>query len=237
MILKILEILAWGMMAQAAEFNFPGSISENDASLIVREFNSGFLMRVPSPFGGDGQYQSQGYVRTSFIDTSKVAKIGTTATPKDIQIHEFGFAKRLPFGFELGAQTSVSILDNDVQTYGGFARWGFTKAPLGQISLVAHGSSANFDDLISTNVYGSYLSYDLAYDDWSASVGAGFIRTTNSFDRDLFGATGDFETFNLARNYSHTLARLAYQWNRFSIAFQTDWMKTSFSSIELSYFF
>jgi hypothetical protein len=237
MILRLFVILFWGSLVYSADFNFPGALSESDASLIVREFNSGFLMRMPGAFIGEGNYQSQGYFRTSFIDTSRISKLGTTSTPRDVQIHEFGFAKKLPFGFELGAQTSVSILDNDVHTYGGFARWGFYQAPLGQISVVAHGSSANFDDLISTNVYGSYLSYDVSYEAWKASVGTGLVRTTNGFDRNLFGTTGDFVKFNIARNYSHSLARIAYQWNQMSLAFQTDWMKTSFSSVELAYFF
>ncbi len=220
----------------AAEFDFPTTLIEADIPTIVRSFNSGFLARTPMSLLGQAKFATQISLRVNLIDTEKVSRLGSQSKDEEVYIQEFSFAKKLPLNVELGVHASLSMLDRDINSFGGFARWGFKMYSWGGFSVTGHGASGNYKNLLGTNLYGGSLNMDLNVWLIHVSAGTGFIRSTNTFDPTLFGNTGQ-PSISYSKMYSHQNVKLSYNWDRYAITAQGDWIKEFFSSVMLSYLF
>lgn len=220
----------------AAQFEFPTALTEQDVPTIVRSFNSGFLARTPMSLLGQDDFSTQVSLRVNLIDTGKVSKLGNKSKDEEVQIQEFSFAKKLPLNVELGIHASLSMLDRDINSFGGFARWGFEMYPWGGFSFVGHGASGNYKSMLSANLYGGSVNIDVNVWLFQFSTGTGFVRSTNTFDPTLFGNVGR-PSVSYGKTYSHQNVKISYNWDRYAITAQGDWLKEFFSSINFSYLF
>jgi hypothetical protein len=223
----------------AADFNLPTGLSPADIPTIAQSFTSGFLTRTPVSLLGQNKYNSEVGIRVNSIDTGKVAKLGNRSKDEEVHIQEFSFSKQLPLDIELGIQSSLSMFDRDISTFGGYGRWGFYLFSWGGLSLVGHGTSANYKNLVGTNLYGGLLNIDMNVAMFHLSLGTGFLRSTSSFDPSLFiGYTGLPEASKTyGRIYGHQSVKLSYLWNNLSFSAQGDWLKDFFSSATIAYLF
>ena len=235
--LHALLILLLTSSIYAADFKLPSNLSQNDIPLISQSFASGFLTRTPVSLLGQDDFKTQVGIRVNTIDTSKVAKLGSKSENKEVQIQEFSFSKQLPLNVELGVHSSLSILDKDISTFGGYFRWAFQTLPGGNLSFVGHAGSGNFKNVIGTNLYGGSLCVDLNFWSMNLSLGTGTVRSTNTFDASLFGLTGNQASVNYAKMYSHQTVKLAFVMDNISISAQGDWLKEFFGSANLAYLF
>ncbi len=221
----------------AAEFSFPSNMTVDDIPIIVRSFNSGFLARAPIGLLGQDKYQTEITFRHSYINTSTVSKLGTGSQDHPVQVQEVLFSRQLPFDVELGVQSNLTMFDRNISTYGGYARWGLWNLPWGGVSLLGLSSSARYKSLMSANLYGGSLLFDLKLWQLSVSLGTGLMRTTNSFEASLFGTSGFAENQTYAKSFAHQSVKVAYFMNQFVLSIQADWLDRFFGSAELSYLF
>jgi hypothetical protein len=233
----VLYLILFSSVLYAADFNFPSNMQIQDIPVIVRTFNLGFLARTPLSLIGQDKYNTQISVRVNNIDTSKVARLGSQSKSDDVTIQEFSFSKKLPLDVELGAQASLSMLDRNINTFGGYARWGLFLYPWGTFSFIGHGTSGNYKSEIGMNLFGALLSFDTQLGPIHLSVGAGNIRSTNTFDSSLFGTTTAQQALTYSRIYSHQMAKLSYLWDGIYLNAQGDWLRDFFGSISIGYLF
>ena len=225
-------------LVSAANFNIPTGLTAADVPVIAQSFTAGFLNRTPVSLLGQDKFQTEVGIRVNSIDTEKVSKLGNRSKQSDVQIQEFSYSKQIPFNVELGVQSSLAILDRDISTFGGYARWGFYMFSWGGLSLVGHGTSANYKNVIGTNLYGSLINLDMNVWLMHLSLGTGFLRSTNNFDASLFTpVVNPAPDITYGRMYGHQTAKLSYLLNNVSISVQGDWLKDFFSSANISYLF
>ena len=225
-------------IAFASDFSIPTGLTDSDIPTIAQSFTSGFLTRTPVSLLGQDKYNTEIGLRVNTIDTEKVAKLGNKTKEEEVRIHEFSFSKQWPLDIELGVQSSLSMFDRDISTFGGYGRWGFYMFSWGGLSFVGHGTSANYKNLIGTNLYGGLLNLDMNIWMLHLSLGSGFLRSTNTFDSSLFTPVvnpGPGKTY--ARMYAHQTVKLSYLWNNLSFSAQGDWLKEFFSSANIAYLF
>ena len=220
----------------SADFDFPSNLTERDIPKIAKSFNSGFLARTPMSLLGQDKYNTQINLRVNFIDTSKVSKLGNQSKKEEVYIQEFSFSKQLPLNVELGIHTSLSMLDRDINTYGGYVRWGFKMYSWGGFSLMGSGASGNYKSILGSNLYGGTFNIDVNLWSIHMSAGSGFIRSTNTFDPSIFGNTGQ-PSVTYGKMYSHQNIKISYLWDQFSLNGQVDWLKDFFSSVSIAYLF
>ncbi len=220
----------------AAEFKFPTTLTENDIPTIVRSFNTGFLARTPMSLLGQDDFSTQINLRVNLIDTGKVSKLGSQSKDEEVYIQEFSFAKKLPLNVEMGIHASLPMLNRDINSFGGFVRWGFKMYSWGGFSIAGLAASGNYKNLLGTNLYGGSVNMDVNLWLIHVSAGTGFIKSTNTFDPTLFGNTGQ-PSVSYGKMYSHQNIKLSYNWDCYAITAQGDLMKEFFSSVSLAYLF
>ena len=231
-------ILFVSQIIYASNFDIPTGLTNSDIPTIAQSFTSGFLTRTPVSLIGQDKYKTEVGIRVNTIDTEKVCKLGNGSKEEEVRIQEFSFTKQLPLDVELGVQSSLSIFDRDISTFGGYGRWGFYMFSWGGLSLTGHGTSANYKNVIGTNLYGGNVNLDMNLWMMHLSLGTGFVRSTNRFDSSLFTPVvnpGPGNTYG--RTYSHQSVKLSYLWNNLSFSAQGDWLKNFFSSANIAYLF
>ena len=232
---RLLFPLIFPQLLWAEPFNFPSNMTINDISTVVQSFTTGFLTRTPLSLLGQDKYKTQVGLEVITISVDKVSKLGSGSSNKDIQFQELSLSKRLPLDVEMGFQSSLPIMDRDVNAYGGYIRWAYEVYPWGSLSLLAHGASAQYKNILGANLYGAALNLDFIWQDFSISFGTGFVRSTNTFEPQLFGGTGPFITYG--RQYAHQTVKISYLMKEFAISAQADWLKAFYGSFMLGYFF
>ncbi len=233
---RSLYLIFASLLTNAADFEFPSGLTDQDVPAIVKSFNSGFLTRTSINLLGLEDYNTQVNFRFNFIDTKKISKLGNGSKKEEVKLQELTFSKKLPLNTEIGLHSSLSIFDRDISSYGGYVRWEFFLTSWGGVNLLGHAASGNYKNVLGTNLYGSSLNIDLNLWSFYFSAGSGFVRTTNTFDPILFGTT-DQPAVTYGKLYSHQNVKLSYLWNNFSLTGQLDWVKDFFSSMSISYLF
>jgi hypothetical protein len=237
---QILLILFSSNFGLCANFDIPSGLSVFDVPIITRSFASGFLTRTPISLLGQEKYSTEISFRVNTIDTEKVSKLGNSSKDEGVRVQEFAFTKKLPFDFEFGIQSSLSMFDRDISSFGGYGRWAFRSFEWGRLSVLAHGTSANFKNVLGTNLYGGLMSVDTNFWVFGLSLGTGVLRTTSTFDPSLFmnfNSNSPEPSYTYGRMYSHQSVKLSYGWQNLSFSAQGDWLKDFFSSINVSYLF
>lgn len=234
LILGVLSLFFF-ISAYATEFEFPDNMSADSARKIVEYFGVGFVGRAPMSLINQGDHQTQVSLGWNMIDTKKLSKLGSGTEDKPVQYQELHFSKVLPYDVELGLQSNLLILDNDLSTFGGFFRWSFVKNPYWGLSLLGHGASANFKSEMGINLYGGLLSVDIDLKRILISIGTGQLRTTTTFQPQVFGGTGT--SVRVAKHFPHQCVRVTYNSGRWNLSGQNDWIKDFHSSVMLGYLF
>jgi hypothetical protein len=224
--------------AQAASFVFPTNMSESDIPKIVQSFNSGFVAREPLTLVGQDKFKTEVTARLNTIDTKTVSKLGDRSSERDVQVTEIGFAKKIPFNVELGLYLNSTLFNRDVRSFGGYTRWGFQQNPWGDFSFLVHGSSASYKNLIGTNIYGILLGFDTQVWVLHVEAGVGALRMTNNFDASLFQNSGsDQSDVTYGKTFSHQFIKAVYVWDNIAVGGQVDWIRSPFTSVDVTYLF
>ncbi len=212
-----------------------------DAARVVDRFGLGFMGKSPAAVEKD-RFRSQLNISWNWIDTKEVSKLGVGTEDETVQYQEVHFIQELPFQVEIGLRASLMMLEKNISSFGGFARWGFFDRPYARLSLVAHGSSANFRSLMGVNFYGTLLEADIFFRSFILTAGLGNLRSTASFKAQIFNQggvplTGQQPDVRVSRNYSHQMFRLTYITGRWSLSAQSDSLKEIYNSFLLGYLF
>lgn len=220
-----------------AEFSFPSGLSDSQAEQLMNTFGVGFLGKWPTSFSRD-QYQTQVNVSWNQIDTEKVSRLGSGTDNELVEYPELHFSQELPYQVELGLHASLLGLDNSMNSFGGFVRWGLHEAPYGRLSFVAHATGANYRSVMAMNLYGMLMEADLYLRNLILTAGIGQLRSTASFHTQIFGLTGDQPTVRASKVYAHQMLRASYLAGHWNIGVQGDSIKeSSFMGLILGYVF
>jgi len=222
-----------------AEFSFPTGLNSSDAEKLIDTFGVGFVGKWPASFFYE-KYQTQVGVSWNYIDTEEVSKLGAGADEEPVEYQEFHFSQELPYQVDIGVHTSLLGLDNSMNTYGGFVRWGFYPFSFGRLAFTAHATSANYRSLIAMNLYGTVLEADFYFKNLVLTAGAGRLRTTVSFHESVFGINSGGSggpKIRAAKIYSHQFLRASYRAGNWNLGVQSDYIKESRTGLILGYLF
>lgn len=219
-----------------AQYSFPAGLQQSEAKKILERFGVGFLGKPTASFFQDS-HRSQIALNWNWVDTSEISKLGNGNQDRGVQYQEIQFSQELPFQVELGLRANLLMLNSAVSTYGGFVRWTFANLPFGALALRAHGSSANYRNLMAINFSGGLVEADFAWSSWILSVGVGQLKTTAQFKASVFGQAGSQPLIRAGDSYLHHMMRLSYSWNRWSLTAHSDQIRDRHNSLILGYVF
>lgn len=221
-----------------AEFSFPSGLSTSQAEKLVDTFGVGFIGKWPTSFS-QNKYRTQLNVSWNQINTKEVAKLGSGTEDELVQYQEFHFTQTLPYQVDIGLRASLLGLDNSMNTYGGFVRWGFYSFPFGRIAFGVHATSANYRSLMSVNLYGTVLETDFYLKNFVLTTGIGQLRSTAAFQAKVFGintAGGDPQV-HATKTYGHQFIRASYLMGQWNIGVQSDYIRDSYTALIVGYVF
>lgn len=222
-----------------AEFSFPSGLTTADAEELIDTFGVGFMGKWPASFAHN-KYRTQFNVSWNYIDTEEVAKLGAGTEDEVVQYQEFHFSQQLPYQVEIGLRASLLGLDNSMQSFGGFVRWGIYPFAFGRLAIGAHATGANYRNLMTVNLYGTVLEADFYLKNLVLTAGAGQLRSTASFQESVFGISSGPDggpQIRAAKTYAHQLLRASYLSGHWSFGVQSDYIKDSYTALILGYVF
>ncbi len=219
-------------------YQIPTDLTLDDAKTIIDRFGSAFVAKTPNYESKEDSLKSFMHGSVSMIETTKISRLGSGSSNSPLQVSQLHFGIQLPYQVDLGLQSSLMAGSNQVQQFGGFMRWKFSKYGPFHISTTVHGSGVNFENQFAANLYGFVVAVEIQLGDLNFYAATGPLRATTSFQGQMFaGASGDLPTINTDRQYSHQVFRLSYNLKDWSLSGQTDWVKDFHSTILIGHSF
>lgn len=181
------------------------------------------LLSSPYPLGGyDGIEVG---LNSEYIPLSDVASLGSKSNSRsDINYFNVVLGKGLFYNIDILMQFIPMPQDESISGFGAQLRWGFyeTKFMPAALSVVFHGSSTNFNNLLGSETTGIDLVGSVNMRDVSLFFGAGQARSVGSFvgGTDGITNTGNTETADVAS--PHTVFGISIKMSNVFLALEVD---------------
>lgn len=221
-----IAIFIFSLNAIAAVNPIPRGLTRTDREMILEVLGFGSAAKVlasPYPLGGYSGVEVS--MTTEFIPMSDVAVLASkTNARSDLNYFNLVIGKGLYYNLDLVIQFVPMPQDQSLSGFGGQLRWDFYQAGFmpADLSLVFHGSSTNFYNVLSTETSGVDLLASVNMTDFSLFFGFGQSRSVGSF----IGGTDGVTDSGLAENsdvYSpHTLFGINIKMSDFFVALEVD---------------
>jgi hypothetical protein len=227
MLRLIIVVFIFSISWQApAAMSLPKNLkaSERETTLGILGFGSAAkLLSSPYPLGGyDGVEVG---LNSEYIPLSDVASLGSKSTSRsDINYFNLVLGKGLFYNIDVLVQFIPMPQDESLSGFGGQLRWGFyeTKFMPAALSLVFHGASTNFNNLLGSETTGFDLIGSVNMRDVSLFFGAGQARSVGKFIGGVDGVTdtGNTETTDVASQ--HTVFGISIKMSNVFLALEVD---------------
>lgn len=197
---------------------------EREKTLEVLGFGSATkLLSSPYPLGGYSGIEIS--VGSQYIPLADVASLGAkTSSRGDLNYFTVTVGKGLYYNIDILFDFIPTPLQESISGFGGQIRWGFYEATFmpATLSVVAHTSSVNFNNVLSAETTGFDLVGAVNMKDVSLFVGAGQARSLGSFVGGVNGVTNTGRTETTGVTSPHTFFGIGIQvWEAF-ISFEVD---------------
>ncbi|HEY8272821.1 MAG TPA: hypothetical protein VIG33_18150 [Pseudobdellovibrionaceae bacterium] len=198
--------------------------SDRETTLGILGFGSAIkLLSSPYPLGGyDGVEVG---LSSEYIPSSDLASLGSKSTSgNDINYFSLVLGKGLFYNIDILVQFVPLPQEEFISGFGGQLRWSFyeTKFMPLALSLVFHGSSMNFNNLLGCETTGMDLMGSVNMRDVSLFFGAGQARSVGSFIGGTGGITdsGNAETSDISS--PHTVFGISIRMSNVFLALEVD---------------
>lgn len=198
--------------------------TEREAALGILGFGAASkLLSSPYPMGGyDGVEVG---VSSEYIPLADVASLGAKSTSRsDLNYLNVTFGKGLFYNVDVLLHFIPLPQDESISGFGGQVRWGFyeTKFMPAALSLVAHGSSANFNNVLGAQTSGFDLIASVNMKDVSLFFGAGQARSVGTFVGGTNGVTDTGSTESTDVSSPHTVFGISVKMSNVFVALEVD---------------
>ncbi|MGZ3745338.1 MAG: hypothetical protein ACXWRE_14300 [Pseudobdellovibrionaceae bacterium] len=209
-----------------ATLSLPTNLNSQDreTTLGILGFGSAIkLLSSPYPLGGyDGVEVG---LSSEYIPSSDVARLGSkSGSGNDVNYFNLVLGKGLFYNIDVLVQFVPMPQDELISGFGGQVRWGFYEAKFmpAALSLVFHGTSMNFHNLLGAETTGIDLIGSVNMRDVSLFFGAGQARSVGSFigGTDGITDTGNTETTNISS--PHTIFGISIRMSNTFLALEVD---------------
>lgn len=204
----------------------PKNLSRDDreAALGILGFGSAAkLLSSPYPLGG--YHGVEMGVSSEYIPMADVASLGAkTSSRSDINYLNLTLGKGLFYNVDALLQFIPMPQDESISGFGGQLRWGFYEAKFmpAELSVVLHGSTANFHNVVAAETTGMDLIGSVNMKDVSLFFGAGQARSVGTFIGGAGGVTDSGKTETSGLYSPHTLFGISIKMSNVFIAMQVD---------------
>lgn len=221
-------ILFFATTTATAAVDLPKKMNESDRRVLLGILGYGSqskLLSSPVPLGG-----SQGFevgVSSEYIPIEDLNGLGAkTDVRGELSYQMLTFGKGLPHNVDTFVQMTPYQRGNGVFAYGGHVRWGFHEFERfpALMSLVLHGSGANYDNQVDARTTGLDLIMTVAMEDASLFFGGGRIRTIGSFPGAM---TAEGTTADEDLSGTHMVFGLSLSFGRVFLALEVDRVEQS----------
>jgi hypothetical protein len=212
--------------AFAATSLIPKNLNKTDREMTVEALGFGSaakLLSSPYPLGGYSGVEVS--VSSEYIPMADVSVLGAKTTARaDLNYLNVVVGKGLYYNVDLLLQFIPMPQDASISGFGGQLRWGFYQTSFmpGNLSVVVHGSSTNFYNVLGTETSGVDLVGSMNMKDVSLFFGAGQARSVGSFIGGTGGVTesGNSESSDV---YSpHTVFGISIKMSSVFLALEVD---------------
>lgn len=225
-ILVILFSLFISLDLFAGAIPIPRGLAKTDREMILEALGFGSaakLLSSPFPLGGYSGIELS--LTSEFIPMADVATLASkTSARSDLNYLNFVIGKGLYHNLDVLVQFIPMPQDHAISGFGGQLRWGFyqTNFMPANLSLVLHGSSTNFYNVLGTETSGVDLVASVNMIDFSLFFGLGQARSVGAF----VGGAGGITDSGLAENsdvYSpHTVFGISIKMSDLFLALEVD---------------
>ncbi len=228
------------LITVASALNLPSQLNGAEQSQVLESIGLGTSTKFLSqayPFGG---YQGlEVSIGVESVSTELLAQLGTGAqNQSDLLYPNLSVGKGLfnnsEIIFNLTPQTPAAGLSR----FGLSFRWSFYQTqfiPL-NFSFVAHGSSANFQDRLTTRNVGGDLLIGLTLKQLSIFTGAGWISSAGLFTGGVNGLTLSQSQEGAKVDSAHFLLGLTYNFDPFFLGVSVDHYQESTYNLKIGLF-
>lgn len=197
---------------------------DREAALGILGFGSAAkLLSSPYPLGGyDGVEVG---VSSEYIPMADVASLGAkTSSRSDINYLNITLGKGLFYNVDFLLQFIPMPQDEPLSGFGGQVRWGFYEAKFmpAELSVVIHGSSVNFHNVLAAQTTGMDFVGSVNMRDVSLFFGAGQARSVGTFIGGTDGVTDTGRTETNGVFSPHTLFGISIKMSKVFLALQVD---------------
>jgi hypothetical protein len=198
--------------------------SDRETTIGVLGFGSATkLLSSPYPLGGyDGVEVG---LNSEYIPLSDVASLGSkSVSGSDINYFNLVLGKGLFYNIDILMQFIPMPQDESISGFGGQLRWGFYEAKFmpAALSLVFHGSSMNFNNVLGSETTGMDLVGSVNMRDVSLFFGAGQARSVGSFIGGTDGITNTGNTETTDVSSPHTIFGISIKMSNVFLALEVD---------------
>jgi len=198
--------------------------SDREAALGILGFGTASkLLSSPYPMGGyDGVEVG---ISSEYLPLADVASLGAKSTSRsDLNYLNVTFGKGLYYNLDVLLHFIPMPQDESISGFGGQLRWGFyeTKFMPAALSLVFHGSSTNFNNVLAAQTTGVDLIASVNMRDVSLFFGAGQARSVGTFVGGINGVTDTGNTESTDVSSPHTVFGISIKMSKVFVALEVD---------------
>lgn len=212
--------------SHAFGLELPKNLNSEERKSVLEILGFGTTSKVassPYPLGGYEGFEIG--LTSELIKIEDLSRYGSTTEPQeDLNVNSLSIGKGLYNDLDLFVNFMPISSSTKISNYGAQARWKFYEArflPV-TLSVLFHGNSANFQNLITTTVFGADLIGAINVDSLGLYLGIGQANGSGRFAGGAEGVTntGNMQTEKVST--IHNYAGLAYNFLPLFIAFQMD---------------
>lgn len=224
-----------------AKLSFPTNLSVADQKVALEILGMGSSMKILGdtyPLGGYSGVEIG--LANEVISTSEISRLGAKSSQQgEVTYSVLTFGKGLYNNIDVFAQFTPFGQSEEISNYGAMIRYGFFQGeylPV-HMSLNLHGTSANFQNLLTTNSQGLDLVSGFSVDDVTLFFGVGYLKAQGTFMGGASGITSSGSTETQSLTDSHYLVGLNMKFNKMFLALQIDRYTQSTYAAKLGYRF
>jgi len=215
-----------GFDSAQATLNFPTGLTASNRGQILSILGYGTAVKVlddPYPLGGYSGVEV-GLTQES-IQTDQIAGLGNKSTlQSQINYNLLTIGKGIYNNLDTFVQFAFLGQQENFSHFGGQARWSFYQAEYLPIytSLLVHGSSTNFGNLVTTSTLGLDIILGVHEGDLTLYFGGGLLRGSGIFTGGTGGVTDSGNTEQNGVIDNRFLAGLNIKIQKAFVAFELD---------------
>lgn len=227
-ILSLVFIFSLSLEAATLESatSLPKNLSAVDREMALEILGFGAatkLLSSPYPLGGYSGVEIS--LSSEFIPMADVSVLGAkTSSRADLNYFNLTVGKGLYYDIDIMVQFIPMPQEESISGFGGQLRWGFYQARFmpANLSLVVHGSSTNFYNLLATETSGLDIIASVNMRDVSLFFGAGQARSIGAFVGGAGGITDSGTTEHSDVYSPHTVFGISIKMAEAFLALEVD---------------